>query len=236
MKFLLLPFRILLVFLLTAVFGVFALILRLFGFSPQRVVYIVANKCWSHAVLWACGVKVTSSGQEKLDPSTPAIYVANHASLLDIPVIITQLPVPLFFVAKKSLSRVPFLGWYMYATGMIFIDRSNREKAIQSMREAAQLIKHGKNVLSFPEGTRSKTGRIGLFKRGSFVMAKEGGVPVVPVGVQGTDKILASGKWMIHPGRVHLTVGEVITPVEHSDMSAENFAALAESRVRNMVE
>ena len=90
---------------------------------------------------------------------------------------------PIFFIAKKEIKQIPFLGWYMSIAGMIFLDRSNHENAMRSMRNAGNEIKKGKNIISFPEGTRSKTNQIGQFKRGSFIIAKEGKIPIVPVAI-----------------------------------------------------
>ena len=103
---------------------------------------------------------------------------------------------------------MPFIGWYMYATGMIFVDRSNRAKAIASLDRAGKLIKRGRDVLMFPEGTRSKTGKIGEFKKGPFMLATKGDIAVVPVAILGTEKALPAGKFTLRPGSVSVRIGK----------------------------
>lgn len=228
------PFRILLIFLTTAFFGVLGGLLLLFQMNADRVVYITMNKGWSPLVLWFSGVKLKFEGLENLDRSTPAIYVANHSSHLDTPVIGAVLPFPTYFIAKKSLAKVPFLGWYGRAVGMIFIDRSNREKAMTTMKHAARMIKGGKNVLSFPEGTRCKTGEIGMFRRGSFIIALEEDLPVVPMAITGSFDRLPSGSWIIRPGRVHVKIGPPILR-SRKDTPPEIFAADTQQVIRSMM-
>ena len=140
---------------------------------------------------------------------------------------------PIFFIAKKEIKQIPFLGWYMTIAGMIFLDRSNHENAMRSMRNAGNEIKKGKNIISFPEGTRSKTNQIGLFKRGSFIIAKEGNIPIVPVAIKGSNQINPSGTLMLRKGTIKTKIGK---PIYLRDKeTTESFANRTRKEVELMV-
>jgi 1-acyl-sn-glycerol-3-phosphate acyltransferase len=147
-------------------------------------------------------------GTENLSKTESYVFVCNHLSYLDIPALFRAIPHNLHFVAKKEIKWVPFIGWYMYATGMIFVDRSNRNKAIASLDRAGKLIKKGRDVLMFPEGTRSKSGEIGEFKKGPFMLATKADIAIVPVAISGTEKVLPAGKFTISPSRVSVLIGK----------------------------
>ena len=189
------------------------------------------SKVWGPGVLLILGVKVQILGKENMEKFPSKIYIGNHQSLLDIPVLFRSMPVNLFFVAKKELRKVPFMGWAMEKVGMIFIDRSDREKAMQSMHEAGEAIRSGRDVVSFPEGTRSKTGEIGPFKRGSFIIAKQGNIPIVPVAMYGALNILKPGSKVLRPGKVIVHVGKTIHPEQFKNMSTEELAEYVRNEV-----
>jgi len=113
---------------------------------------------------------------------------------------------------------MPFFGLYMMATGMIFIDRSNTKKAIKSMKRAAELIKTGKNVIIFPEGKRSLDDKTGIFKKGAFRLAVDSGADIVPVAINGTDKIWSKKNLKLHPGHVRLAIGNLVPTKEVTDI------------------
>ena len=168
----------------------------------------MARTMWAPFVLWSCGIKLVVKGLENIDPAQPYVLVSNHQSYLDIPVLFRAVTINLYFVAKKELKKIPFLGWYMMATGMIFIDRSNRAKSIASLQRAAKLIQKGKSVIMFPEGTRSKDGYLADFKKGPFMLARQAEVHVLPVGISEPD-----GHWKINSLKritIEVNVGQSI--------------------------
>lgn len=167
----------------------------------------MARTCWAPALLAASGVRLVVEGREHVDFTRPHVFVMNHQSMIDIAVAFVALPVNLRFVAKKVLSRVPFLGWYMAATGMIFVDRGRSERAVRSLREAGARIRAGASILAFPEGTRSPDGSILPFKKGPFVVALEAGVPVVPVVIEGAAAVLPYRGFSIRPGTIRVRLG-----------------------------
>jgi 1-acyl-sn-glycerol-3-phosphate acyltransferase len=162
---------------------------------------------WARSLLLTAGIKLEISGLENIEPEKSYILIANHQSHMDIPVLTCVLPVPLRIIAKKELFKIPFLGWGMKGVGMLSIDRSNRKKSIDTLKEAEEIIKtHVLSILAFPEGTRSDDGKIHPFKKGPFILAINTGLPLLPVSVSGTRKITPKGKISIHPGRVKVII------------------------------
>ena len=220
--------KVLLIFFSTIFSAVIAAIVVLFS---SKFSFWVAKNIWAKSVCFFARCKVKVSGIEALDNfDQPAIFCCNHLSSFDIIAMYISLDRPIYFIAKKEIKKIPFLGWYMIAAGMIFLDRSNREKAMRSMRDAGREIKRGKNIISFPEGTRSKNGKIGLFKRGSFIIAKEGGIPIIPVAISGSDKVNPNGTLQLNKGIIHTKIGSPLYC--NANETAESFA----ERTRNQVE
>ncbi|NOQ72983.1 MAG: 1-acylglycerol-3-phosphate O-acyltransferase [Crocinitomix sp.] len=149
----------------------------------------MARTIWAPGILFLLSSKVVVSGVENIVKGKPYVLMSNHLSYLDIPSLFKVLPNNLHFVAKKSLKKIPFLGWYMRATGMIFIDRGNHSEAQKSLTEAADLINKGKTVLIFPEGTVSPDGEVKRFKKGGFNLALQSGVEILPISIKGTNTI-----------------------------------------------
>ncbi len=184
-----------------------SLVVLLFTLNPKTSV-VMARTMFAPGILWLCGVSLEIRGKENLSNDESYVFVANHLSYLDIPVLFRAIPHGLHFVAKKELKFVPFIGWYMFATGMIFVDRSNRQKAIASLDRAGKLIKKGRDVLMFPEGTRSRTGNVAAFKKGPFMLASKADIAVAPVAVVGTDKVMSPKSFVIKPYNVKINIGK----------------------------
>ncbi len=182
-------------------------------------------------MLWCAGIKLEVRGLEKLNHISNAVFISNHQSHFDIPCITTALPIPVYFIAKKELSRIPIFGWGMWSIGMVFVDRNNREKALKSMEKAAKQIKKGKFILTFPEGTRSKTGEIQTFKKGSFHLAKNGPLKLIPIVHYGTRKILPSGEKFDPGGKVIVEVGDPISELEVEHRSIQELSRLARNQM-----
>jgi len=172
-------------------------------------------RLWGRLILWASGTKVEVKGAENI-PKGPAIIMSNHLSAFDIFVLSACLPVQFRWLAKASLFRIPFLGWAMSCAGYIPVERTNPREAQRSIQEASERIRSGTPVLIFPEGTRSRDGSLGPFKRGGFRLALKAGVPIVPVAIKGTYEIMPRGSLKISkPQRVTVLIGRPI-PTEGS--------------------
>lgn len=215
-----------------AVWSVFwmssAILVTLVTFSGELAL-VMARRGYSPGIIRASGTRLKVEPlPEGVDWSKPHIFAMNHESMLDIPIAFAVIPSNLRFVAKHVLKYVPFLGWYMWATGMIFINRSNRREAMQSLAKAGEKIREGRSIIVYPEGTRSRTGKILPFKKGPFVLALEAKVPIIPVAVSGSGKVVPSGGFKIRAGEVRVKVGQPI-PTAHRS-AAERDELLREVR------
>lgn len=216
--------------------GLMVVLLSLLTLRSQWGLKFVAYRVWGPSLLFAAGAKLKVYGLEKLPKKEAVIFVSNHASQMDIPALFRALPLAVHFVAKKELKNIPFLGWAIWASGMIFVDRKNREKALKSMQDAGQLIKKGKNVISFPEGTRSKSGKIQHFKRGSFIIAQSANVGIIPIGIKGAYEVLRPGSLHIRPGTIQIKIGEVFYPGDYPDASPDQLAKIAQEKVSQLLQ
>lgn len=192
----------------TIVWGIPAIVLGLVDRSGESVIWIARR--WVAICLAICRVKVEADGQEHIDPRQPYVFMSNHQSNFDIAATIHTLPVSFRFVAKRELARIPIFGWALVLGGHIVIDRGNTEQAVASLRRAAEKIRRGVNVIIYPEGTRSPTGRLGPFKSGGFYLAMQAGVPILPVSVSGSHRIAPKKSLRIRGGRIKVVYGRPI--------------------------
>lgn len=213
--------------LYTIVLGTVSLLSSLFDRSGD-----VGHTCartWARFILATTGVRVRVSGLERLDPSRSYVFAANHQSIYDIPIVFTALPYQLRIVAKDSLGRVPFLGWHLRRTGHLLVDRSRPGAGV--LKKMARLVGEHHSLIVFPEGTRSADGTVGRFKGGSFVLALEAGVPIVPISIAGSRHVMLKGRLMVCPGEVAVTVHE---PIDTTTVTRDSVRELAE-RTRGVV-
>jgi 1-acyl-sn-glycerol-3-phosphate acyltransferase len=193
----------------TLVMGVLAIIASLISRSgnlPHRVAQV-----WAQSILLMAGIRVRVRGLENINPQNAYIYMPNHQSNFDIPVLLSYLQVQFRWLAKVELFRIPLFGYAMKRAGYISIDRSDRKAAFQSLARAAEIIASGVSVVIFPEGTRSRDGRIRSFKKGGFVLAVDAGVPIVPIIIHGTRAIMPKNRLFIQKGEVLM---EICPPID----------------------
>lgn len=163
------------------------------------------------------GIRIEVEGRERLDPKKTYVFMANHISNVDPPIVIPALPQRTSVLVKKELFRIPVLGRAMKLASLVPVDRSNRDAAIASMHRAAEVVRSGISMMIFPEGTRSYDGRLLPFKKGPFYLAIESGAPIVPVTILGTREIMPKRSRVIHPGTARLIFHPPIHPEEFSD-------------------
>lgn len=161
-------------------------------------------KLWSRSTCYLAFVLTSVEGMENLEKNTSYIFAANHQSAFDIWVIYGWLDRPFSWVMKKELRKVPFVGLACERIGHIFIDRNNPVAARKSMAEAVDILKNGRSVVIFPEGTRSKTGKTGNFKRGAFNMASDLQLPIVPITIVGAYERLSGSNF--NPGKIKMII------------------------------
>ena len=165
---------------------------------------------WARSILFASRIKVTVKGLPNITPNRSYIFMSNHQSNFDIPVLLAYLPVQFRWLAKAELFKIPIFGYAMLRAGYISINRSNRKSAIASLNQAAMKVRDGTSILIFPEGTRSWEHNIQPFKKGGFVMAVDTGAPIVPIILRGTRSIMTKGSWRINPDKVTLSIEKPI--------------------------
>ncbi len=221
--------RILFVVLHTLFWSIPVLLLSFFDPYSERAVRLV--RFWAQGNLWVCGIKVRTYGRERLDPKQAYIFMSNHQSNLDILALMVAFAAfPVRWVSKYEVRKVPVLGLCMQRTHQVLVDRQSRTQAVAVIRQVRQLLDAGISVVFFPEGTRSRDGRLLPFKPGGFAVAVETGVPVVPVTVNGSRALLPPGAWQVRGGEIEVVFGEPITINPHLDKKAAREELLVQVR------
>jgi 1-acyl-sn-glycerol-3-phosphate acyltransferase len=178
------------------------------------------------------GIKVAVSGLERLDPSAACVFMSNHQSFIDGPIAAMAIPRPVRIILKKSIFRIPVLGIGMRYVGFVPVDRKGAKGGQKSIRRAAEImVEKGYSFLVFPEGTRSRDGRIQAFRRGGFFLALEGRAPIVPMTIKGSFEIMPKGQWHAKKGEVRISFKEPIpvggyTPETMGDLMEKVRAAI----------
>jgi 1-acyl-sn-glycerol-3-phosphate acyltransferase len=202
--------RILIIAILSAVMAILAMVATLLNRSGQA--FHAVARLHARLVLVVAGVKIETSGLDRIDFTHHYVYVANHASFFDIPAVIAGIPDQIRIVYRRSLEKIPIFGWGLKVGHYISIEREGGRASAQSLDEAAKKIRHGASVLLFAEGTRSVDGRLQAFKRGPFHLAVQAGVPIVPVTINGSHEVLPRNSLRIRPGTISLTLSSPIEP------------------------
>ncbi len=205
-------------------FGLWSFIVIIIG-GLFHLIRIKNGMEWAAKYLWAPVVlpllfaRIKVEGSEHIDTNEKYLIIANHNSFIDIPVLFKTMPFYTYFIAKKELRKIPLLGWYIEAYGMIYIDRSDRIKATESIEEAGKLVSNGKRVIIFPEGTKSKDGKIAPFKKGGFHLTSQAKVPILPIKIEGARKVWPNKKpFNLGYGTITVKIGKPILPDEISHM------------------
>lgn len=207
-------FSLIILALITIVFTLCVVLTGLITRSKRSAYRYI--RAWAWSLLQIFRVQVRVKGGDKIDFDAPVIYMSNHLSQGDIPILMWAIPSGLSFIAKNSLANIPFLSWSMKMVGMVFISRSDTRGAIDVLNQAALKIPKEMNFMVFPEGTRShKGGRVlNRIKKGGFHLAKASGRAIQPVAVVGSEHILPRGGMAIRPGTVEVRFGR---PIEVDD-------------------
>lgn len=192
--------------------------------------YVAVTRRWARSIIWASGCPLVVHGRENVRDGVPQVVASNHISWFDVFALASVIEVPYHFVAKKELMKVPLFGRAMEAAGHITIDRSNRERAIASLRAAGEKIRRSPGaVVIFPEGTRSRSGRLMPFKKGAFVLAAESRVAIVPAAIAGSFEIMRKGSWRINQRTIHIHFLPPIPPDEVKALAASGSDALMDA-------
>jgi len=202
-----------------------ALLVLLLRGGNRHIPLRMASRLWAPGLLFGAGATLRVEGLERVDFSKPHVFVANHQSIIDICALFRALPVPARFVIKQEIAKVPFIGWYARAMGMVFIERGHAREATERLHGVVSLIRAGESLCAFPEGTRSRNGSVGPFKGGAFQVALQAGVPVVPIAIDGSGAVLPASGFRVRPGTITLRIGE---PIPTAGLHAGDRHALAQ--------
>ncbi len=214
---------------MTAFGSLLGLLMRLRDPSGDWVLDLA--RWWSGWVTGFAGVHISVDNRSNLESHQPYVFMANHASTIDIWALFLAIPRRVRMIAKKQLARIPLFGWVMWAGRFIFIDRQNAAAARRSIDDAGRRIRGGDSVLIFPEGTRTRDGQLGAFKKGGFHLAMEAGVPIVPIALRGTRALMPRGSLRVKSGEVSVIIGK---PIPTSGLTVEDRPALIQ-RVRDAI-
>jgi 1-acyl-sn-glycerol-3-phosphate acyltransferase len=202
-------------------------------FDRRGTFFHWSAKTWCRFILWVYRVKVRVRGWERVGNLKQCIYVSNHASWFDIPAILAGIPDQIRIMFKKELTRVPLWGWALKIGHYIAVDRGNPKEAMSSIERAAEKIRNGVSVLLFAEGTRTRDGNLQPFKRGAFSLAAKSGVPIVPLTINNSFRILPKGSLRVRPADIEVVVDAPIATSGIEDREGER--RLME-RVRQIIE
>lgn len=182
--------------------------------------------------LWLGGVKVEVVGREKILRDQPCIFMPNHVSNADPPAVAVLLP-RVSILVKKQVFWIPILGSVLRRADMVAVDRTNPDRARAAVDRAVEILRRGLPFLVFPEGTRSRDGRLLPFKKGAFIMAIKAGVPIVPITIQDSERIMRKGEWTIRPGTIHIVVHDAVETAGYSLEERDRLIARVRERIES---
>jgi 1-acyl-sn-glycerol-3-phosphate acyltransferase len=189
-------------------------------------------KEWARSLVKLTGSNVTVSGEENIPKDTAVLFVSNHQGNFDIPLLLGYIQKPKAFISKIEVKKMPFIGTWMVQLNCLFMDRKNVRQSVKAINEGAQLLQNGTSLVIFPEGTRSKGDDMSEFKAGSFKLATKSGVPIIPVTINGSYKIMEQQGFWIKPASIHIKVHPPIYPQQNE---AKDLARLSEQIIKEGV-
>lgn len=220
-----------LIYLYTFVMGSISLLLSLYDPTGKRQHWCARN--WCRMIARTAGVRVRVHGAEHIQSNTSYVFLSTHQSYMDIPAMLGYLPAQLRIAAKKSLFRIPFMGWHLTRAGHIPIDRSSTQNAIASMQRAATYLRNGICAFIFPEGTRSRDGCLHRFKKGGFKLAVQAQVPIIPITIIGSRQVLPPDEVIFRPGPIDMYVD---APIPTTGLTDEDTETLMETVYKQMAQ
>jgi 1-acyl-sn-glycerol-3-phosphate acyltransferase len=214
-----------LIYLYTFVMGSLSLIISLYDPAGRRQHWCA--RTWCRMIALTAGARVRVHGAlEHIQPGTSYVFLSTHQSYMDIPAMLGYLPAQLRIAAKKSLFRIPFMGWHLTRAGHIPIDRSSTQNAVASMQKAADYLRDGICAFVFPEGTRSRDGYLHKFKKGGFKLALQARVPIIPITIIGSRQVLPPDEIIFRPGPIDMYVD---APIPTSGLTDEDLEHLMQT-------
>lgn len=217
----------------TVAHGLVSNVWSLFDRTPPPQLRVA--RAWARSLLWIAGVKVDVEGLENIRAGGNYVFVANHVSYMDTPVVLSHVPEQFLFLAKSGLFKIPFLGWHLQRAGHVSVPLEDVRATLKTLTHAALLIRAGRSTLVFPEGGRSETGELREFKDGAAFIAIRAQVPIVPLALIGMRKILPMHTLRFRRGRVKLRIGQPISTEGLTIKQREELTAQARAQVVGML-
>lgn len=233
--------RLILLFIFLTIYFIVSIPVQLFELILEKFNMDARNKSSLAIVKWGLkvigfisGVKLEVNGLDNIPDDQAVLFVGNHISFFDIIVTYPLMKRPTGYIAKKEIKKVPFLSWWMYFVNCIFLDRKDPRQGLKSVLEASEKIKNGTSIFLFPEGTRSKDGKLAEFKDGGFKIATKAKAPIIPIGIQGTSDILENHFPIIKSGKVIVNFGKPVYTSEMSKAEQKSLPDLVREQVKEL--
>lgn len=220
-----------LIFLIVNTLVVAAVVLLICPLDKKGNLVHYIGRFWSLLNVFLSGTRLRVKGKEKMEKGGAYIVMSNHQSLFDVWALIGKLPLQLRWIIKSEIKKVPIFGYVLGRMGHIYIDRRKGRDAILGMEVAVQKVREGASVVIFPEGTRSRDGRLQKFLRGGAVIAIRSGVPILPVTVNGSRFVLPKGTLALMPGKIDVIVGDSIDPCMFDENRKDELMAVVRSAI-----
>ena len=191
---------------------------------------------WSRGILKLAGIEFGTEGFEKIERDRNYLFVSNHQSQVDVIALSAVIPVKFGWMAKKELFKIPFMGWHMKRMGYVAIDRSSIKSSTEGLIHAAKCLREGGSLVIFPEGSRSKDGKLKPFKDGAFFLAVESKVGIVPLTINGTADIIRKGSTKVNTGRVRIIASDIINVENYTHNDREKLKELVRGSISSKLE
>ena len=218
----------------TILFGIAVILFSPFDYKKGRVLGSIV-KCWAKTIFKTMNINVRVIGLDKLDRNADYIFAPNHASSLDIPLILGFLPFWIVPISKIELKWIPFLGWAMQAAGHVFVDRRDHEKAMVSITKIKNsLLKNPRSILIFPEGSRTNDGRVNQFKTGGLSVGISTKISIVPIAIDGTFESLSKNSKKFVKKLLTINIGSPIDTRKYSLDDRKDLANFVNTEVKKL--
>lgn len=223
------------VIIATFVMGALTILTAAFDHSKRYIGWW--PRIWAKWILWTTGLSISVKGTEHLQPGQQYIFMSNHASALDIPIALSILPGTVVFLAKQELFRILFFGWSLRAMGSIPVNRSNAKEARRSVNRALQILRTKViSLILYPEGTRTRDGRLLPFKKGVFFLALKSRLPLVPMAVSGSFEAMSPGSKTLSQKPIRVTIGQPIETVGLTDKDRNSLLQDAFTTIQGLLQ